>query len=355
MKKLFVFLMVVGLVMAGSGTALVLAQTTYDLYATVKPGTVLDVTDFHLRYLDLDGDQKFSPNELLSFSGVTFNSVTYTEILGVPYNNLDSPFTDGDNSTILYWYFNEPSTVPTTVYINPNVWTYSQLPVGSVISVSKPGITVVQDPQDDLLLRNCDPAHPGIPCSLPPGAPLDLLEYFDIKTARIGQVGQGFVDLSIALYLPVPAVPPDPFVAYIWQFEGGCVVFDPNNPNKAGIQVVWTKWPDGITEWRANWFVITECTPDRKIGLGDSVPFQFTGDGIKVRVPLSVLLTAKDPGEPLFWFAAVRRVPFIYTLPDGTTFSNTVPVDLAPDVTAFNPTPPPGVIHPEDPATWEPR
>lgn len=351
MKKLFIFLMVVGLVMVGSGKALVLAQTTYDLYATVKPGTVFGVTDFHLRYLDLDGDQKCSPDEILSFSGVTFSSVTYTEILEVPYNNFDSPFTDGDNPSIFYWYFNKPSDVITTVYINPNVWTYSQVPVvGSEISVAKPGITVVQDPKDDLLLRNCDPTHPGIPCSLPPGAPLDLPGYFDIKTARIGQVGKGFVDLSIALYVPVPAVPPDPFVAYIWQFEGGCVTGQPGG--KAAINVVWNY--QGSQQWTAFWVNITSCDP-RKIDIGDPVPFIFTPDGVKVRVALDDLLTATNEEGTLEWYAAVRRVPFIYTLPDGPTFSNTVPVDLAPDVTAFNPTPPPGVIHPEDPATWEPR
>ena len=36
MKKLLLLLMVVGLVMAASGTASVLAQTTYELYADAK-------------------------------------------------------------------------------------------------------------------------------------------------------------------------------------------------------------------------------------------------------------------------------------------------------------------------------
>ena len=130
MKILLVFLMVVGLFMAGGGETLVLAQARYDLYATVKAGTQLAVTDFHLQYKDLDMDQKFSlDDELLNFSGVTFSSVTYTEILGVPNSNLDSPYTDGPDPRFFDWYFNKPADVITTVYINPNVWTYSQVPI----------------------------------------------------------------------------------------------------------------------------------------------------------------------------------------------------------------------------------
>jgi hypothetical protein len=212
-----------------------------------------------------------------------------------------------------------------------------------------PGNTVVQDSQGDLLLWNCNPNFPNHPCSLPPGAPHDLPGYFDIKTAKITQIGRGLVDLFIALYEPIPAEPPYPFVAYIWQFEGGCAV--PNlGVNKAGVQVVWNTWPDGITEWRANWFVITQCTPVREIDIDEvtMVPFKFTEDGIKVQVALSDLLTAKDPGEPLFWFAAIRRIPFI-----RPPFTHTVPVDFAPDVEAF--TPDGTLIGLEDPATWVPR
>jgi hypothetical protein len=32
-----------------------------------------------------------------------------------------------------------------------------------------------------------------------------------------------------------------------------------------------------------------------------------------------------------------------------------VPVDVAPDVVEFNPSPPPDLLRPEDPATWEQR
>ncbi len=221
----------------------------------------------------------------------------------------------------------------------------------SVVVAQVPGNTVVQDPAGDLLLRNCDKTNPNEPCSLPPKAPLDLPGYFDIKTAKITEIGGGLVDLFIALYEPIPAEPPEPFVAYFWQFEGGCAV--PNlGVNKDGIRVVW----HGDTQtWSANWFVITQCTPTREIHFGDPVPFQFTEDGVKVRVLLSDVLTAIDLNEPLVWHAGVRRVPFVYTLPDGTEITHTVAVDYAPDVIAFNPAPPPALIHPEDPATWVPR
>ncbi len=220
---------------------------------------------------------------------------------------------------------------------------------GSKIVASVTGNTVVQDPKDDLLLRNCDPTHPDIPCSLPPGVPLSLPRYFDIKTAKIAQISKGLVDLSIALYEPIPAKPPVPFVAYIWQFEGGCAAPDLGK-NKGGIQVVWTKWPDGITEWRANWFVITRCTPTREIEIDEVtvVPFIFTEDGVKVQVALGELLTAIDPGEPLLWVASVRRIPFI-----RPPFTRTVPVDLAPDIQAF--TPEGALINLEQPAMWDPR
>jgi hypothetical protein len=353
MKKLFVFLMVVGLVMTGSGKALALPQTTYELYATVKPGTVLDVTDFRLRYFDLDGDQKCSPDEILSFSGVTFDSVTYTEILEVPSNNFDSPFTDGGTSNVFYWYFNKPSDVITTVFIIPNIWTYSQVPVSRIISVSKPGITVVQDPDNDLLLRRCDPTYPGIPCSLPPSAPLNLPGYFDIKTARITQIGTGLVDLSINLYEPIPAEPPYGFVSYIWQFAGGCVTGEPGD--KDAINVVWNEGT-----WSAFWVKIKKCSP-REIEIDPDTPvtFQFTDNGVKVRVPLADLLTAIDATGTLRWHAAVRRIPFLYHPEGYPEFPNTAAADYAPDVTEFLdcglPPTPPCAWKPDDPARWEPR
>ncbi len=81
---------------------------------------------------------------------------------------------------------------------------------GSNVVVSIPGYTVVQDAQGDLQLRQCNPnpIYQGISCSLPPPAPLSLPGYFDVKTAKIMQLGPKWVELSIALYAPIPAVPP---------------------------------------------------------------------------------------------------------------------------------------------------
>jgi hypothetical protein len=213
-----------------------------------------------------------------------------------------------------------------------------------------PGNTVVQDPAGDFLLRNCDPSHPNIPCSMPPNSPLALPGYFDIKTAKITEIGRGRVDLAISLYEPIPAEPPYGFVSYIWQFAGGCVGPNPQPGDKDAINVVWS----GGT-WSAYWVVITNCSP-RTLENGDPVPFEFTEDGVKVRVALDDLLTATSEEGTLEWFAAVRRVPFIYTIsPPPVRITHTVPVDFAPDVQAFNPTPPPVLIEPEDPATWVPR
>lgn len=173
MRKLFVFLMVVGLVMTGTGKASAQAGTPYSLYATAQYPWIGYASDFQLRYNDLDGDGKFSLDELLGFSGVTFGPWTYTEILGVPYNNSDSPLTDGPyRSTGWYdWYFNKPSDVTTNAYINPNVWHYTQVP-GSELIVSVAGKMILSDPEGDLNARNCtpgdDPPYRLIPCSVPP-------------------------------------------------------------------------------------------------------------------------------------------------------------------------------------------
>lgn len=210
----------------------------------------------------------------------------------------------------------------------------------SDIVAAVPGNTVVQDGAGDQLLVACDPAQPDRPCSLPPGAPLALPGWADIKTAKITQIGGGRVDLFIAFYEPVPATPPVPFLAYFWQFQDGCVM--PSPTDKEGIRVRW----DGDM-WSANWFTVTSCNP-RTIVQGDPVPFAFTSDGVFVRVSLADLLTLGGPS--LNWFAGVRRLSFSHP-----TFTRTVAVDVAPDVIAFNPAPPPIVITPEDSAPWEPR
>jgi hypothetical protein len=217
---------------------------------------------------------------------------------------------------------------------------------GSVVA-AVPGNTVVVDEAGDLQLRNCNPSKPGLACSIPPTAPLSLPGYFDINTTKITQIGNGRVDLSITLQEPIPEAPPQGFIAYIWQFEGGCV--DPQPGNKAGVQVVW-HGASSPGYWEANWFEIINCSP-RAIEKADPIEFQFTDDGVKVRGELSDLLTAIDPGDPLVWYAAVRRVPFIYQ-PDSVLFTTTIPVDFAPNVVALTPE---GVEHPEDPAIWLPR
>lgn len=218
---------------------------------------------------------------------------------------------------------------------------------GSEIVAFVYGNTVVQDPEGDFLLRNCDSAQPSIPCSLPPNASQDLPGYLDIKKAKITQIGRGRVDLSIELYEPIPAEPPYSFVNYFWQFEGGCV--DPKPGNKAAISVLWRDWGGGTMEWRANWLEITSCNP-RTIAMGDEVPFKFTENGVKVQVALDDLKTAIDLDEPLIWHAGVRLVSFTHQV-----FISSVGVDYTPDIIEFNPAPPPYLNEPEDPATWEPR
>ena len=202
-----------------------------------------------------------------------------------------------------------------------------------------PGNTVVQDPAGDLQVRRCSVAQPDLFCSVPPGSPLDLPGWFDIKTAKITEIGGGRVELFIALYEPIPETPPVPFLVYAWQFEGGC--FNNVPGDKDGIRVKW----DGDV-WSANFFVITGCNP-RTIDQGDPVDFRFTEDGVRVRVALDDLLGDRTSVP---WFALVRRLPFIHPI-----FTHTTPVDVAPDVFAFNPTPPPALITPEDPAIWSPR
>lgn len=227
---------------------------------------------------------------------------------------------------------------------------------GSDIVVEHPGITILEDLSGDLLLRNCNATYPSIPCSLPPLAPLSLPGYFDIKSARITQIGRGLVDLVIKVYEPIPGTPPYGFVSYFWQFKGGCV--DPQPGNKDSISIVWKQWEDGTWEWRASWYVITGCDP-REIEVGDPIQFKFIEDGVKVRVPLDELLTAADPNEPLIWHAGVRRIPFIYQPPGYPEFPHTAAVDYLPDVIEFLdcglPPTPPCSWEPEDPAIWVPR
>jgi hypothetical protein len=358
MKKLFVFLMVAGLILAGGGMASVLAQPVYNLRAEVKWG--YEASDFQLRYIDRDGDGKFSLDELLGFSGVWWYPNTYTQILGVPSDTTDSPFTDGPHwssnpSFWSWWWFGAPGT--NGIYIRPNAWTYSQAPA-SEIFVSVPGKMILSDAEGDFNLKNCDPASEEsrlIPCSLPPGVLPDLPGYLDIRQAGITQIGRQMVDLTINVYEPIPAVPDYLFVSYFWQFEGGCVPpvpgTEPSPGDKAGIHVTYS-CIDGECKWRATWLEITSCSP-REFSLGDPAPFVFTENGIRVRVGLGDLLTAIDTHGQFLWHTGVRLVPF-----GSPVFINSVAVDNAPNVFAFRepfPTSPPFGWTPEGPVAWEPR
>jgi hypothetical protein len=218
---------------------------------------------------------------------------------------------------------------------------------GSDEVMSVPGIMILEDLQGDLQLRNCNTTLPGIACSLPVDASGDLPGYFDIKSARITQIGKGMVDLVIKVYEPIPEAPPYGFVAYIWQFQGGCLLGYPPQGDKYSISIV---WKEGV--WEANWYVITDCDP-RTITKLNSVPFEFIVDGVKIRVAWNDLRLALDSDGQLTWHAAVRRLPFIYA-PDGQGFPNTTGVDYAPDVAALPPCPE-CYSQPEDPAIWEPR
>jgi hypothetical protein len=249
-----------------------------------------------------------------------------------------------------------PSSHPTytnTVPVDfaPNVMAFNPAPPSTFIYPDDEATwnqgqdIVVPDASGDLLLRICDSANPSFYCSLPPGEQLPLPGYFDIETARISQISGTEVELSISLYAPIPTTPPSAylFVAYFWQFEGGCV--QPAPGKKSGITVIWREWEGGTKEWRANWIEITDCNPFTTV-TGNPVPFEFTEEGVKVRVALDDLLTAAEPGNPLLWFAGVRRLPI-----NVPPFINTVGVDYAPDVIAFYST----FIYPEDEATWEPN
>lgn len=209
-------------------------------------------------------------------------------------------------------------------------------PVKAVV----PGNTVVQDLAADFMLINCDVSLPNRICSLPPSAPQFSPAWADIKSAKISASGEEWVDLSIALHEPIPLIPPVPFISYYWQFQEGCV--EPSPTDKSSI-VVW--WDGNTNTWSAHWFVITSCNP-RRIIMGDSVPFQFTDDGIKVRVPLDDLITTE--GESLKWFTGVHRLPFVHGV-----FTHTWPTDVAPCVIDLDyTTTPPSVVYPEESATW---
>ncbi len=216
-----------------------------------------------------------------------------------------------------------------------------------------PGNTVVQDDEGDLILVNADSSQKAKPCSLPPGVPLYSPPWTDIKTAKITQLGNDRVELAMSLYAPVPEKPLF-WVSYVWQFEGGCINPTPGVTYKDSVSVWWN--PE-VGKWQGSWFVITSCSPTRTIERGDPVEVRFSEDGVRARVQLDDLIQTTS-GEEIRWHAAVRRLPFVWDFPDtiGVDYANTIGVDYAPDVVALNSLPPPPfLVNPQPPATWQPR
>jgi hypothetical protein len=99
------------------------ASTFYNFLATSQNP---DYSDFSLTYNDVDGDAKFSIDELVegSFSGIQMNIYWHTVLGSVPVNSPESPLTDGDKSR---WGFLNPPIVASMAY--PEEWTYRQSPV----------------------------------------------------------------------------------------------------------------------------------------------------------------------------------------------------------------------------------
>lgn len=102
------------------------ASTFYDFWATSQNP---DYSDFSLTYNDVDGDAKFSIDELVegSFSGVQMYTYWLTVIGSVPVNSPQSPLTDGDKSR---WGFLIPSPEGGGPLVGsmdyPQEWTYRQ-------------------------------------------------------------------------------------------------------------------------------------------------------------------------------------------------------------------------------------
>ena len=227
----------------------------------------------------------------------------------------------------------------------------------STIVTEEPGNTVVSDPTADLVLKKCDPLFPDRPCSLAPsvsGPPFVYLPYTDITEANITaqQLGNGLVDMVISLNGAVPGTltnpassttPPPPFLAYFWQFENGCIGNQPGPTDKDGARVVWHFDTQTFT---ANWFTITNCNP-RTIQQDVPLPVNISSDGKQLKVTVDICDLVSRGGDPLSWFAGVRRIGFI-----NPTFSKTFPMEVAPDVIALNPNPPPILSQPEVPAQW---
>ncbi len=214
---------------------------------------------------------------------------------------------------------------------------------GATVS-EQPGDTVVTDNVLDLQHRKCDPSNPDLACSLGTGVldPSLYVDFTDIVEANITALpGNGLVELAMTLNGAVPVSPNLPTLRYFWQFENGCVNGQPGLTDKDGVRILW----DGAG-FTANWYVITNCVP-REVEAGAPLAVHFSSDRKTVGVQVDMCELVSRGGAPLEWHAGVRRLRFAHP-----QFSRTVAVDVAPDVFAFNPNPPPLVIHPEDFARW---
>lgn len=212
----------------------------------------------------------------------------------------------------------------------------------STIAVEEPGNTVIEDGVSDFQLRNCDPSSPDRHCSLPPDALLTSPPFTDIIKAHITYAGGGLVELSMTFDKPIPDGPDNfKFLSWFWQFENGCIGGQPGPTDKDAVHIGWNG-----SNFRAEWVVIKNCAP-REMEIGPAIPFRFSNERRTVSVQVDLCDLAARAGDPLLWWAGTRRLPFAHP-----TFTHTVPVDMAPDILAFNPSPPPPIILPEEPARW---
>jgi len=184
-----------------------------------------------------------------------------------------------------------------------------------------PGISLVQDGQNDLWLVQCNQNYPGMPCSIPPGGVLGFEPWADVKTAKMHQLGRSLIDLSISTYGMIPARPPYPWFSFYWQFEGGCYT-DRKVTDKDSISVIWN---GEAQSWSAHWNKIISCNP-REIEIGGPVDFWFEGETVRVRISSNDLFLEGAEDEAVYWFAASRRLPFIHK-----TFTRTQPLDRTPE------------------------
>lgn len=202
----------------------------------------------------------------------------------------------------------------------------SGLGTASTILTEEPGNTVLGDGVGDLQLRNCSLTFPDHPCSLAPTVPLSSPPFTDVAGAGITAVGEGVVTMVITLQASVPPAPTPPFLAYFFQFENGGIGGQPGPTDTDDARVVWNG-----TEFTANWMVITDCNP-RTVEEGPAIPFSFSSERKTVTVQVDICDLAARAGNPLEWWAGVRRLPFVHP-----TFTDTVPVDVVPNIFAFNP------------------